>query len=208
VELDGAGRQKAMPARSAPALDAGERKLDEAVPEERDEPLDGPAERRLAGAPAHRFAKGDFLDDLRKGRGEKSERGLAGLAARAGEVFPFGRFDRAKLGDFAAELAGECLGRTRGFAFAIEGGRHGRAGELFGQIGLPLGDAPDEERQPSRRADGPNVAMRDAKLAEALLGQAGQRRESARHEGRGQFLDADLEEQVVAHLACKLLAGV
>jgi hypothetical protein len=146
------------------------------------------------------------LDDLRKGRGEKSERWLAGLAARAGDVFPFGCFDRAKLGDFAAELAGECLGRARGFAFAIEGRCHGRAGELFGQIGLPLGDTPDDERQPSRRAGGPHLAVRNAKLAEALFGQAGQRGESARHEGRGQFLDADLEEQVVAHVACKLLA--
>jgi hypothetical protein len=138
-ELDRAGRQESMSPRRSPARDVREFELDQPVAEDRDEPLDRPAERRVPRGPAHRFAKRDLLNDLRQRERQEIERCLADLAARSGEVLPLRRFDGAKIGDVAAELAGERLGCARRFALAIESRADGRSGELLRQIRLSVG---------------------------------------------------------------------
>jgi hypothetical protein len=162
-----------MPARPFAAGDAGERKLDRRVAEEGHHPLDRSPERRVPRPPAHRFAEGDLLRDLREHLAQKLERRFAGFAARAGEVLAFRRIDGAKLVHLAAELVRESFGRPRRLAFFVERGAHRRSGQLLAEVGLPIGQIAHENGEPARRAVRADLGVLESLLAEALREQRG-----------------------------------
>ena len=137
---------------------------------------------------------------------EERDRGLTGLAPGADEVLALGRLDAAQVGDGAAELGGERLGRLGGHA-VLERGLDGRARHLLREVGLADGEAVDDEREPPRRAVRVDGAVGEAELGEALLGELGQGAEGALDERGRQLLDADLEQEVArfgGHEARKL----
>src|SRR5437660_1438782 len=81
-------RASARRARFRRAPYAGERHVEELVSEERDEPLHGPPERHVAGAPAHRFAKRDLPAHVRERLSQKLARGAPLLDTTTDHVTP------------------------------------------------------------------------------------------------------------------------
>ena len=97
-----------------------------------------------------------------------------------------------------AELVREGLGGLRGLAVLVGGGL-GRADDLLVEVGLPVGQVVHEEREPARRAERADVAVRKPKTLELRAGEARQRGERGVDEGGGELLGSDLEKERLRH---------
>lgn len=200
-ELDRSGREEAMAARDARGGEAGPHERHDLAAVQRDQPLHRPHERRLAPAPALRLRP----HDARRDAGEQLGQDRAGIAADdaargdgvqallAGDLFRHqrGRVDLVLRGEPEARLCRRTVGPERG--------AHGRADDLFVQVGLALREAAHDHREAARRAEGGDAGVREALGVEARRHLGGKLGERAReHLGRD-FLAPDLEQQVSWH---------
>jgi len=96
------------------------------------------------------------------------------------------------------ELVRERLGGLRGLAVLV-GGALGRSDDLLVEIGLVLGDAVHEQRESPRCSERAHVPEREPQALELRPYEARQRGEGSVHEGGGQLLGSDLEQERLRH---------
>jgi hypothetical protein len=118
------------------------------------------------------------------------------LAAQRGQVLPLGGLLDVEVPlvdplPFREALPG--LGQRAG---SLVRGLFRRAGDLDLQVRLARDDPGYRQRQPPRRAEGADLAVREALRVERGAGGGGQVLEGARDEARGDLLGADLQQQV------------
>ena len=150
-DLDGVGTEEdAVAVGLACGLVAAEGDGHDVRTEEREQPADGADEALgLAGAPVHVLGPVDGGELFGEFGGEDFGGGAAGLGAGGGDVVAFGGGDGLQgfHGDARFFREGDCGGAGDAvFVGDLDGG----AEELFGEIGLALGDVVDEDGEAAR----------------------------------------------------------
>src|SRR5262249_16213478 len=133
---------------------------------------------------------------------------LAGAVDRDFDVLALRRLDAPHLRDVDALALAEADQRARRLALGVERRLGARPLHRVVAAGLTLGERPHVYADPARRPPGPQVGLAldpQSGVAQTLRdvrGELWQRAGAATvfpHVARGQFLDADLEQQVATH---------
>ena len=190
----------------------GDRERHDAAAIDEQNPADRPAEQQLAPAvlelriPVHQFRERQAAQRSAEHVREHVDRRLAPLLLSIGQVGALGGFDALERGDVDALLGREAARGRRRRAVSAEARRNRRAVDQILEIGLPLGETGDPDRQPPRRAVGFGRRLR-RQAVRAQLGEddlANLVRQAGQPAGR-QLLASDFEQQFpIEHLRDRL----
>ena len=182
----------------------GER--DDAAAVDEQKPADRPSEQQIAATvvehrvPVHRLGERQAAQRAAENVRQHIDRRLAPLLPAERQILALRRLDALERGDLHALLRGEASGRRRRRAVGLEaGGRRWSVHQLL-EIGLPLGDAYDPNREAARRAERVDGRLRRQAVLAQLRGDdfadfVGEARQPA----RGQLLAADLQQELTIH---------
>ena len=201
LHVEGRGREEAVAARLAPAPHAGERHRHDLLAEQRDDPLDGPAERRVEVAPAHRLAERDRRAHARERPAEELHGGAPALDAPADDVPPRLLLGPGRLVDDRQRVEPLCRASLANASAAFVGLPSLNAalsgGPMTSSSRSSWRAATSRTTTASRRGvpSGCDLAVRQARVRELVGHDGRERRERGVDERRGELLGADLEEE-------------
>ncbi len=195
-DLHGLLAEEAVTARHAATVDVLDSEGHDLGAQERHEPADRPAVADLAVGPAHRLGEVGAQGDARQDLGEDLGGGPSRLIDSDGRADALLRLGEGDLSHVDALSLREALQRLGGAPFGVEAGLLGRPLDLHAPVWLLLRQPLDNQDKAPWRASRPDGAELQAPRAQRrrhLVAQLLQRR---RHEAGGQFLGADLEQEV------------
>jgi hypothetical protein len=178
------------------------------LPEQREQPADGPPEAIVAVVPAHGLRELELHRHLAECRRQHLERGLPLVVHGDGHVFALRRGDLAHGRGLDALAGAEAEQRARRAAVGVERNARRGAHRFLVEVGLSLGEPVHEHGEPARRAVRDHAAEREPQALESFAHATLQLLQRRRRVARGQLLDADLEQQLArAHRRAPASAG-
>jgi hypothetical protein len=132
-------------------MNAGDLKGDDFARKNREDPADGPCEKKIPVAPMHHLGKADFLDHLGKHLAEDLKRGASLHLLDGAHDLALGRLLALEFGESHPLGASKALPRLGRDALGVKSHLDRRAGDFDLDVFLHLRQAFDKKSQAPRR---------------------------------------------------------
>ncbi len=179
----------------AVASDAGDRKGDDGVAEQSDEPADGPGEGEAGLVPAHAHPEVEVADEVGQQVGEDDDGWLPLLAADGDDVLASIHLLGLQVGHLHALAAGKALGSLGGLPAGVEGDAGRRALDELLDAALAGGQILHDDGEAAGRAEHAEGVVLEAGLGQPVRDRLTQLGEGSIEIARRQLLGPNLENE-------------